>query len=635
MMKVFRIQALFAGVMSVIFMAANVPAQAGDDQVTDRSQIPAKHKWQLEHMYKTQKDWEKHYAELDKLIDEVAGLEGTAGKSADSLLNLLKKSDQLGIQIEKLYSYASHGFDQDMRETEWQKLKDRAVTLYVKAGEKTSWMSPELTNLPEETVKSWMKQNEELAVYDHYFDNLWRMKKYILSPREEELLAMSSKATGASDETFGLLTNTEIDFGTMKDEDGKEIEINSPVYYDKIYSKDRRVREEVYKKFHEGFMKHKSTLASTLQGAIDGDWYRAKARGYNSSLEAALNREKLPTSVYTGLIDTINEHLPLLHRYTALRKRVLKLDEVHPYDLYVNLVTLPESEEKIYEYEEAVELILKNLEPMGEEYVNAMRHGFESGWVDVVANKGKRSGAYSGGCYLVHPYVLLNYKGTYNGVSTVAHEMGHSMQSYFANTTQPPVYSDYPMFTAEVASTSAEIIFKQQILNQTTDPRQKAAMLDRMLDDIRQTVFRQTRFAEFDLFIHELAEKGQPMTADVLLAKNKEIFQKYYGPELVIDEVGTVECLRIPHHYYNYYVYRYADSYSAAATIAKKIMAGEPNAVENWMKFLKTGHSMYAIDMLKIAGADMTTSKPVEDCMAMFEDLLNQLETLLEEMGEI
>jgi oligoendopeptidase F len=307
---------------------------------------------------------------------------------------------------------------------------------------------------------------------------------------------------------------------------------------------------------------------------------------------------------------------------------VLQLDAVHPYDLYVSLVDAPE---KRYTFPEARELIIENLGPLGSDYIDALKLGFASRWIDVYENKGKRNGAYCSGAYLVHPYVLLNYKGNYDGVSTVAHEMGHAMQSHFANTNQPPVYADYPMFTAEVASTAAEIIFKQQILKQTADTKQRALMINRMLEDIRRTVFRQTRFAEFDLAIHEMAERGEPMTADALMQRSREIYQKYYGPDLILDREADVECLRIPHHYYDFYVYRYADSYSAAATIARRIMEGEPNAVQDWMEFLKIGNSRYALDMLKVAGADMTTPKPIEDCMALFEDLLNQLEALLAE----
>ncbi len=484
-----------------------------------------------------------------------------------------------------------------------------------------------MTGLPREKLDSWLR-TDKLGLYQHYFDNLFRLQKHILPPRDEELLAMSSKATGASATTFGMLTNTELRYRTIKDADGNDIKVTVPVYYDLIYSKDRRVRRAVYLALHESYLDVKNTLASTLAGAMQRDWFYAKARGYDSSLQAALDEENLPTEVYHNLVDTINKNLPLLHRYTALRKKILKVDELHPYDLYVSLVDAPE---KRYTYEDGVKLVETNLEPMGTEYVDALKHGFQSRWIDIFENKGKRSGAYCGGPYLVHPYVLLNFKGNYNGVSTMAHEMGHAMQSYFANSTQPPVYGEYPMFTAEVASTAAEIIFKQQILSQTTDKLQRAQMIDRMLDDIRQTVFRQTRFAEFDLVAHEMAQHGEPMTAEALMAKSREIFQKYYGPELVLDPESDVECLRVPHFYRDFYVYRYADSYSAAATIAKRIMTKDPDAIQDWMTFLKTGNSMYALDMLKIAGADMTTPRPIEDCMAMFKDLLDQLEKLLAE----
>jgi oligoendopeptidase F len=544
-------------------------------------------------------------------------------------LSVLQLQDQIDVQIDKLYAYASHKFDQDMRQSQQQALRDRAQTLWTEYQEAKAWLEPELANLPQDKVNEWL-QRDELAVYGHYFDNLFRTKQHILSPREEELLAMASKPCRASANTFGLLTNTELKYNTIKDSDGNEVTVTSPVYYDLIYSRDRRVRRDVYLALHRSYLDIKNSTASTLQGAVQADWFFAKARGYPSSLHAALDQENLPVAVYHNLIDTVNEHLPLLHRYTALRKKILQLDEVRAYDLYVNLIDAPEQR---YTYEEATELILDSLQPMGQEYVDAMAMGFRSGWVDVFENKGKRTGAYCGGAYLVHPYVLLNFRGNYNGVSTVAHEMGHAMQSHFANTHQPPVYADYPMFTAEVASTAAEIVFKQQILQRTTDPKQRAMMIDRMLDDIRQTVFRQTRFAELDLVIHEMAERGEPMTADVLMAKSREIFQKYYGPDLVLDPESDVECLRIPHHYYNFYVYRYADSYSAAATIAKRIMEGEPGAVDDWMEFLKTGNSMYALDMLRIAGADMTTPKPVEDCMALFEQLLDQLEAALAEQG--
>ncbi len=614
-----------AGLLSSYLAAAAAVAQDGPPE---RSSMDPLYQWNLGDMYETEEVWNQHYTEIEAMIGQLVALQGTTGQGPDQLYKVLRLQDQLNVQLDKLTAYASHKFDQDMRQTAQQALRDRARTLIAKYREGRAWLEPELTQLPKDKLDTWLA-NEPLSVYRHFFDDLFRMQKHILSPREEELLAMASKTAGSSANTFGLLTNTELKYRTIDDADGAKITVTVPVYYDLIYSKDRRVRKDVYLALHRSYLDVKSTLASTLEGAAQRDWFYAKARGYDSSLEAALDQENLPIAVYHNLIDTVNDNLPLLHRYTALRKRILKLDEVHPYDLYVSLVDAPEQR---YTYEEAVELIVDSLKPMGPEYLDALKLGFESRWIDVYENKGKRSGAYCGGAYLVHPYVLLNFKGNYSGVSTVAHEMGHAMQSHFANKVQPPVYADYPMFTAEVASTAAEIVFKQQILSQTTDKRQRALMIDRMLDDIRQTVFRQTRFAEFDLVFHEMAEKGEPMTADAVMAKSRAIFQKYYGPELVLDPEADVECLRVPHHYYDFYVYRYADSYSAAATIAKRIMAGEPGAVEDWMKFLKTGNSMYAIDMLKIAGADMTTPKPVEDCMAMFEDLMDQLEELLDDL---
>lgn len=594
----------------------------------ERSDIATRYKWNLSDIYASEQAWQDDYAKIEDMIARFASLKGTTSQGPQQLLKVLELHDQLNVRIDKLHAYASLKFDQDMRQAHQQALRDRARTLLAKYREATAWLEPELTSLPPAELNQWL-QRGDLGLYRHYFDNLFRLQKHILTPREEELLAMASKATGASANTFSLLTNTELKYRTIKDAEDNDIKVTVPVYYDLIYSKDRRVRRDVYLALHESYLDVKNTLASTLEGAAHRDWFYAKSRGYGSSLEAALDQENLPVAVYHNLIDTVNKNLPLLHRYTALRKRILKLDEVHPYDLYVNLVDAPEQR---YTYDEAVELIVESLQPMGPEYLDALRHGFQSRWIDVLENAGKRSGAYCGGPYLVHPYVLLNYKGNYSGVSTMAHEMGHAMQSHFANSKQPPVYGDYPMFTAEVASTAAEIIFKQQILRGTTDKRQRALMIDRMLDDIRQTVFRQTRFAEFDLIFHEMAENGEPMTAGAVMAKSREIFQKYYGPELVLDPVADVECLRVPHHYYNFYVYRYADSYSAAATIAKRIMADEPGAVDDWMRFLKTGNSMYAIDMLKVAGADMTTPQPIEDCMALFEDLMDQLETLLDEL---
>jgi oligoendopeptidase F len=591
----------------------------------ERSSIDDKYKWDLTKMYATPAAWEKHSQDLEKQVAEFAALKGSVHQSAGALAGALKLRDAININLEKLYAFAAMKRDEDMRESSAQALYQRAQTLAVKYDEAGSWFSPELLQVPEATLRGWLKE-PALTVYAHYIDDLLRSKSHILSAREEELLAMAGKATEAAGDAFGLLSNTELRWRTVKDPEGKDVEITSSSYGRALQSKDRRYRRDAFLALHNSYLDVKNTLASTLTGTMQKDWYYAKARNYPTSLHRALDAENLPEGVYHSLIKTVDANRHLLQRYVALKKRVLKLDEIHFYDLYVDLVDIPE---KTYSFEEGRDLVLDGVKPFGANYVGVMKQAFDSRWIDVYENKGKRSGAYNMGTYLSAPYVLLNYKGTFNDVSTVAHELGHATQSWFAKENQPPVYAGYPMFTAEVASTAAEIVFKQSMLDRTTDPKQRAFLINQMLEDMRGTVFRQTQFAEFDLTAHTLAEKGEPMTAESLMKICHEQYVRCYGNSLTIDPELSVECLRIPHYYRGYYVYRYADSYCAAAAIANRIIKQEPGARDQWMKFLKTGNSMYAIDMLKVAGVDMTTPKPVEEAMALFERLLGELEKLL------
>jgi len=591
----------------------------------ERSEIDDRYKWDLGKMYAGSEKWEEHYQQVASLVAEFPARKGTTSQSARTLLEALQLRDQVGIQLEKLSAYAKLKRDEDMRVPASQALYQRAQTLAVKWDEESSWFQPELLRIPEDRLRGWLEAGD-LKIYRHYFDDLLRTRAHILSAREEELLAMSGKATEASSDAFGLLSNTELRWRTVKDAENQDFEITSSSFYQAMQSKDRRFRREAFLALYSSFLDVKSTLAATLAGAMQKDWFYAKARGYPSSLHRALDAENLPLGVYDNLVRTVNDHTSLLHRYIALKKRVLKLDQVHFYDLYVNLVDVPERD---YPFEEGRDLILSGVMPFGPEYVGVMRQAFDSRWMDVYENKGKRSGAYNLGTYLSAPYVLLNYKGRFNGVSTVAHELGHATQSWFANKTQPPVYSGYPMFTAEVASTAAEIVFTQSMLERTKDPKERASLINQMLDDMRGTIFRQTQFAEFDRAAHTLAEKGEPLTAEVLMKLCREHYVRYYGPDFAIDPELEVEYLRIPHFYRGYYVYRYADSYCAAAAIAKRILANEPGAREQWLKFLKTGNSMYAIDMLKVAGVDMTSPKPIQEAMALFEQLLRELEQLL------
>ncbi len=592
----------------------------------ERSTIAERDKWDLSPMYANQEAWDTHLKQLESMVTDFAAKKGSLGKSAQSLAATLRLREQLNVQIEKLYAYASMRQDEDMRVPGPQALYQRAQTLAVKYEEAASWFQPELLQIPEATLGEWLK-TPELKIYAHYIDDILRAKAHILPAREEELLAMAGKATEASGDAFGLLSNTELRWRTVKNPEGQDMEVTSSSFYQAMYSKDRRFRRDVFTALHDSYLDVKSTLAATLAGAMQRDWYYSKARHYETSLHRALDAENLPLGVYHNLIKTVNDNAPLLHRYVALKKKILKLEDgVHLYDLYVNLVDVPE---RTYTFDQGRELILDGVKPFGPEYLAIMQKAFDSRWMDVYENKGKRSGAYNMGTYLSAPYVLLNFKGTFNDVSTVAHELGHAMQSWFAKENQPPIYSGYPMFTAEVASTASEIVFKQSILRRTQDPKEKAFLINQMLEDMRGTIFRQTQFAEFDLAAHTLAEKGEPMTAESLMKIGHDIYTRYYGPNFVVDPGLEVEVLRIPHYYRNYYVYRYANSYCAAAAIARRISQEDPAAREQWMKFLKTGNSMYAIDMLKVAGVDMTTPKPIEEAMALFEQLLKELEQLL------
>jgi oligoendopeptidase F len=617
---------LYSFLSSLPIMTNSLHAAVDPTTATlERSAIEDKYKWDLSKMYANEQEWEAHYKKVEGMIGEFAAKTGKIGDSAKSLLEALTLRDQINIQLEKVGEFASLRRDEDMRVSANQGLFQRAQTLGVKWGEGSSWFQPELLKIPEGKLQDWLKQ-PELKVYKHFFEDLLRTKEHILSPREEELLAMSTKATDASTEAFGLLSNTELRWRSVKDPEGKDLEITSSSYTSALQSKNREFRKAAFEALMASFFDVKSTFASTLAGAMQRDWFYAKARKYPTALAAALDAENLPESVYDNLVKTVNDHRSSLQRYVALKKRVLKLDEIHFYDLYVNLVDVPE---RHYNFDEARQLVLTGIKPFGDDYVNVMKQAFESRWIDVYENKGKRSGAYNAGSYLSAPYVLLNFKGRFNDVSTVAHELGHACQSYFAQKNQPPVYAGYPMFTAEVASTAGEIVFKRFMLDQTKDPKERAYLINQMLEDMRGTIFRQTQFAEFDRAVHTLAEKGEPITAEVLMKICHEQYERYYGKDFVIDAPLDVEGMRIPHYYRSYYVYRYADSYCAAAAIAKHIMNNEPGAREQWMKFLKAGNSMYAIDMLKVAGVDMTTSKPIEDAMALFDQLVTELEKLL------
>jgi len=610
------------------------PARAGDDgekKVLTRDQVEQKYTWATENIFPDVKAWEAEYAKLEKAIPELAKLKGTLKEGPDALLHALKLRDDLEARLDKVMVYASLLADQDTSVGEFQELDQRAGLLGTKYGEAASWMEPEMTAIPFDTIKSWMGENDKLAVYQHYFDNLFRQKAHILGPREEELMAMSGQVRRVPYNAYNLLTNADLKFPTIKDDTGETVELSDSAFYLFMRSPDRQVRKNAYEGIVGTYKGVRNSSAALLNGVVQSHIFTKKARNYESCLAAALEGGNIPVSVYNNLINTVNENLPALHRYMHIRKEALHLaDGVHAYDLFAPFVA---DEGPQYTYEQAVATIEDALKPLGPEYLTAMKKGFDSRWVDVYPTRNKRSGAYSSGTFLTQPYILMNFHGTYDSVSTLAHEMGHSMHSYFSRGTQPYVYSDYDIFCAEVASTCNEIILQHYVLDHTKDPKQKLYLLVEFLEGIRGTVFRQTMFSEFEQKIHEMAEAGEALTADSLSAEYGKIMKKYYGPDYVNDELVDSYWIRIPHFYYNFYVYKYATSYCAASNIARRVMAGDEGAVDAYLKFLKGGSSHYPIDMLKIARVDMTTAAPINDAIQQFNELLDQTEELVQQVN--
>ena len=621
---------MMAAVTLMMTNAATSVAQDKDaGKVPTRDQIAERHKWNLADIFADQEAFEADFRKVDAMIGRLAAAKGTLGKSPDALLAGLTLRDDTLAEFERVFLFSGLSYHQDMSVSETQGRYDRAQSLATKLSEALSWFEPEILTMPDETVGSWMDKNAELAVYHHFIKDIQRRRAHTLSPREEELLAMAGEVIAAPGNIFGRFTNTDLDFPTIKDEDDKDVKLSSGRYYAFIYSPNRRVRRDAFIGLHKTYMDKKSTLSALLSSHVKTHIYNAKARHFKNSLEAALDGPGIPVEVYDNLVATVNKHTSKLHRYVAMRKKLLKLDEVHRYDLYVPMIEV--DEEKI-EYEDGVKTILTALRPLGDRYVDTLGNAFKSRWIDVYETENKRNGAYCWGTYKVHPFLLLNYNGTRNSRSTVAHEMGHAMHTVYSVETQPLAYADYATFCAEVASTVNEVILANYLLKNAKTDVEKLLILQQQIEGIRTTVFRQTMFAEFEKTIHKQAEDGLPLTGDGLCKTYGELVQRYYGPELVMEdeEFATAECLRIPHFYREFYVYTYATSHCAATNIGRRILDEEPGAVAALEAFLRAGSSKYPLDVLKLAGVDMTTPKPIEDTMKLFDELMDQFEALYE-----
>jgi oligoendopeptidase F len=605
-------------------------ANAEEKKVPERSEIDAAYKWAPETIFPDLDAWEAEFARLEADIPKIEKFKGKLGDSPEVLLTLLKLHDEIGPRFESVWVYASLRADEDTRVGQYQALKDRLRGLGVKYGQATAWVDPEITSIEWDTLDEWMKGNKELAAYRQWLHDLFRQKQYILSTREEELIALAGQVRAVPRNAYNLLANADLQYPTITDADGNQVELSDSAFYIFMRNPDRRVRKDAYEGIVGTYRNFRNTAAALLNGGVQNHVFNVRARGYDSCLQAALDGSNIPVGVYDNLINTVNENLHLLHRYQTIRRRVLGLEDgVHAYDLFAPLTSEATLE---YTYGEAVDTMIKALAPLGEEYVSTVGKGIESRWIDVYPTKGKRSGAYSSGSYKTQPYILLNFHGGYEDMSTLAHEMGHSMHSHLTRHNQPYVYGDYTTFCAEVASTTNEILLQEYVLERISDPQQKLFLLGELLEGFRGTVFRQTMFSEFEQRIHEMAEQGRPLTADTMGAAYGEIMRKYYGPDYTHDELVDNYWIRIPHFYYNFYVYKYATSHCAAANIASRIMEGEPGAVDAYLSVLKSGSSQYSIALLKMARVDMTTPQPIQDAMRLFERMLDQTEELLQQV---
>ncbi len=592
-----------------------------------RSEIDSEYTWRLEDVFSSDEEWEKEFNEVKAVLPTIDQYRGKLTESADSLYKALESQYDISRRLGILYTYAHMRYDQDTTNNFYQGLNDRATNLLTEAGSAFSYIDPEILSAEEEKIKSFIEQHEGLKLYEHILDELNRGRPHILSANEEALLAQVSEVTGNSSNTFGMLNNADLKFPTIKDENGEEVEITHGRYIRFLESDDRRVRQDAFKAVYETYGKFKNTFSSTLSGTVKKDNFYAKVRKYKSAREAALDSNNIPESVYDTLVDTINDHLHLLQRYVALRKKVLGVEELHMYDLYTPLVKDVKME---IPYEQATHIVKKGLAPLGEEYQNILQEAYDNRWIDVYENQGKRSGAYSSGTYGTNPYVLMNWQDNVNNLFTLAHELGHSVHSYYTRKTQPYPYANYSIFVAEVASTCNEALLNDYLLKTEDDKQKKLYILNHYLEGFRGTVFRQTMFAEFEHMIHEKAREGEPLTAELLTKLYYDLNKKYFGSkDIIIDEEIGLEWSRIPHFYYNYYVYQYATGFSAAAALAKQILEEGKPAVDRYIDFLKAGSSDYPIEVLKRAGVDMTSSEPIKQALMVFEEKLTEMEQLL------
>ena len=597
--------------------------------VLQRNEINEKDTWDLSTIFETDQKWEEELALLTENTKEAASLEGHLLDSAESLLNITECYLDLNRRLEKLYVYAHMKNDQDTRVAKYQEYYAKAMTLYSQLDQVFSFYEPEFMTITEEQYQNFLAEEPKLQPYKHFFDKLLQNKEHVLSQREEELLAGAGEIFGAASETFAILDNADIVFPFVKDEDGNEVQLSHGVYMRLVESKNREVRRGAYEALYSTYEQYQHTYAKTLQTNVKVQNYRAKVRNYKSAREAALAANFVPESVYDNLVSAVRKHLPLLHRYLSLRSKILGIPDLKMYDVYTPLSSVEYS----FTYEEALKKAEEALAVLGEDYLSRVKRAFSERWIDVYENQGKRSGAYSGGSYDTNAFMLLNWQDNLDNLFTLVHETGHSMHSSYTRETQPYVYGDYSIFLAEIASTTNENILTEKLLQEVQDDATRFAILNNFLDGFRGTVFRQTQFAEFEHAIYQADQNGEVLTSEFLNNLYADLNQEYYGLSKEDNPQIQYEWARIPHFYYNYYVYQYSTGFAAASALAEKIVHGSQDDRDRYIDYLKAGKSDYPLNIMRKAGVDMEKEDYLNDAFAVFERRLDEFEALVEKLG--
>lgn len=597
------------------------------ERVPERSEIPSQYKWSVKDIYASDDLWEGDYKKAQSYAEKIGSFKGKLSESAEKLLEYFRLDDELTVLFDSLIYYALCKRDEDTRVSKYQDMANRLDILMVEISGASAFVTPELLSISDETLEKFYAECPDLELYRRALDKIRVQREHILSENEEKIIALTGEIVNSPDNIFSMFNDADLKFPDACDKDGNPHQITHESFIPLMRSEDRVLRKSAFDGLYHTYESFKNTSAAMLSGQIKALIFHARAKKYNSTLEAALSRNEVDTAVYHRLIEAVHENMGLMHRYVKIRKKALGLNELHPYDLYVPIVS--GVDDKI-DFEQAKAEVYESLAPMGEEYRAIFRKGIDERWIDVYENEGKRSGGYSAGCR-VHPFILLNHKDTLNCEFTLAHEMGHAIHSYLSNKNQPVAYSDYVIFVAEVASTCNESLLMQHLLKSCTDKKRRAYLVNYFLEQFRTTLYRQTMFAEFELMINEKAERGESLTADYLCEIYHKLNVEYYGEDLVVDKELDMEWARIPHFYNDYYVYQYATGFSAAIALSQKILnEGEP-AVRDYINFLSGGCSKDPISLLKGAGVDMTSKSAVENALGLFSKLLDEMEELLED----